>query len=278
MRLKSFLQYFGSKSRLTKILKLFLPLDMNRINSVVSPFFGSGAFEYYIIEHYPHIKLKGYDIESTLVNYHRCMIDDPKRLYLKIKEMIDHVLSKEEFTQYKDELKASTITEQNRFYFAAILYGLSRNSYSGKMMSYAKKNKVTSIESMRDYSFNSPDSRYGHIDLSVNNCFSVLEDKSLRDNPKTLIYLDPPYYIDRKPLLNHYGITSAQKTFDHHRLFECLKKIKTKWILSYNHSNYIIHLYSGYNIYMKDTHYLRYSPDKTYSDTFTEVIITNYSR
>ena len=66
MRLKSFLQYFGSKSRLTRKLAQLLP-SMNDVTTVISPFFGGGSFEYFLIETYPHITLYGYDIEKELV-------------------------------------------------------------------------------------------------------------------------------------------------------------------------------------------------------------------
>ncbi|WP_373844550.1 DNA adenine methylase [Clostridium sp.] len=43
-----------------------------------------------------------------------------------------------------------------------------------------------------------------------------------------MIYLDPPYYgIER-----YYQVQFSKE--DHIRLFDCLKKVKGKFILSYN--------------------------------------------
>src|SRR6056300_1698641 len=103
MRLKSFLQYFGAKSRLTKYLCSILPC-MDDITVVVSPFFGSGAFEYYLIENNSHITLYGYDIEKELVNYHQCLIENPQRLHEEITSRFTKPLNKDEFLVYRDIL------------------------------------------------------------------------------------------------------------------------------------------------------------------------------
>ena len=128
---------------------------------------------------------------------------------------------------------------------------------------------------MKNYSFNNT-STQGKIHINYKNCFNVLADKNIQDNPHIFIYLDPPYHLDENPNINHYGIISLQASFDHQRLYNVLKHIKTKWMLSYNYSNYILNLYKDYNIYNENVVYLRYTASKTHSDKFKEIIVTNY--
>lgn len=273
MRLKSFLQYFGAKSRLTQFMAGALP-DMTGIDTVVSPFFGSGAFEYFLIETYNHIALYGYDIERELVNYHQCLIENPQKLYNEITDNFSKPLNKEQFLGYRKILTEQYIVPENRYYMAAVLFGLSRNSYSGKLRSFAKKPAITSVKYMNDYFFGEDNTTQGSIRVTCDNCFNVLG--SVKDNPSTLIYLDPPYYIDGKPRLNHYGIICLQAPFDHIRLFNMLKVITTKWILSYNYSKYILDLYQDFYFHTRDVVYLRYTSDKTHSDIYKELVITNF--
>lgn len=61
----------------------------------------------------------------------------------------------------------------------------------------------------------------------------------LDDNCKSLIYLDPPYYV-KGNVLYQYGFTQQ----DHERLAELLKKTKHTWLLSYDDCEEIRKLYS----------------------------------
>lgn len=273
MKLKSYLLYFGSKSKLTeKIISLMPPL--NTIDTVISPFFGSGALEYYIIDNYSNIELYGYDIEAELVNYHKCLIENPEKLHDEIIKRFLLPLTKVEFLEYRKIITNTYIKEDNKYYMASILFGLSRNSYSGKLRSFAKKPRILNIDKMKDFTFDAE--HQGKIHINIKNCFDVLSDENIQNNPNMLIYLDPPYYIDVNPRLNHYGLVVLQPPFDHVRLYNMLCKIKTKWILSYNGTKYITDLYKNFKMYNENVVYLRYTNDKTFSDKFKEIIITNY--
>lgn len=64
-----------------------------------------------------------------------------------------------------------------------------------------------------------------------------------RDKEDTLFYCDPPYYNTEK----YYQNVEFRKE-DHVRLFEKLKDIKGKFIVSYNDCEYIRNLYKNYKI------------------------------
>lgn len=90
------------------------------------------------------------------------------------------------------------------------------------------------------------------------------------DREDALFYLDPPYYGTEK----EYTVAFPKQ--DHERLFECLKNIKGKFVLSYNNCEYIRDLYKQYNIIEASRHSSlvgRY-PEK--EQKYRELIIKNF--
>ena len=65
-------------------------------------------------------------------------------------------------------------------------------------------------------------------------------------NDKTLIFLDPPYYLEKKSKL--YGKNGdMHEGFNHEGLYKTLSN-KTNWIMTYNNCDYIKKLYKDYKI------------------------------
>lgn len=65
-------------------------------------------------------------------------------------------------------------------------------------------------------------------------------------NEKTLLFVDPPYYLENNSKL--YGNNGdMHENFDHQQLFDLLHT-KTNWILTYNNCKYIKNLYANYVI------------------------------
>jgi DNA adenine methylase len=61
-----------------------------------------------------------------------------------------------------------------------------------------------------------------------------------RRNKSTFIYLDPPYVVKGAKLyMNYYS------KLDHQKLSEYVKKIKGKWMVSYDNNDFIIDLYKS---------------------------------
>ena len=65
-------------------------------------------------------------------------------------------------------------------------------------------------------------------------------------NDKTLMFLDPPYYLGSKSKLYGNG-GDMHEAFDHDRLFKTLKN-KNNWIMTYNNCEYIKKMYKDYVI------------------------------
>lgn len=89
------------------------------------------------------------------------------------------------------------------------------------------------------------------------------------DRENTVFYLDPPYYQTE----GMYAQAFTKE--DHYRLFETLKNVKGKWLLSYNDCEFIRDLYRDYFIFeFSRVHSMaqRYEAGKQ----FPELLIGNY--
>ena len=99
----------------------------------------------------------------------------------------------------------------------------------------------------------------------------------LKDNlnyQDTLIYLDPPYY--KPPKNSHYKIFFEKK--DHLKLLSNLKKMKTKFFLSYDDSPEIRKMYKDFKI-TEIKFYYRVSNSKNMQDKRLkkkELVISNF--
>ena len=90
------------------------------------------------------------------------------------------------------------------------------------------------------------------------------------DKKDALFYLDPPYYETEVYYPDRF------MPEDHVRLKEALKRIKGKFLLSYNDCVYIRELYDGYSIVEVDrTHNLVQGKGKE-KPRYKELLIKNY--
>lgn len=137
----------------------------------------------------------------------------------------------------------------------------------------------------RQYSFNSQGGSYAVASCDIRRFFYqiwecsrrmknvVLENKDfetiIRDNndPKTMLYCDPPYYLAEKC----YEVGFAHE--DHQRLHDALVAHKGYFMVSYNCCEYIRELYKDCYIF----HLTRHNSQSRQKDNdYEEYIITNY--
>ena len=86
------------------------------------------------------------------------------------------------------------------------------------------------------------------------------------DSPKTLFYLDPPYYVAGPQLYKH-----CFSHADHLRLADCVRGLSAKFVLSYDDYPVIRDLYRGYCIKAVDHIYSINGTRKNH-----ELIIKNF--
>ena len=68
----------------------------------------------------------------------------------------------------------------------------------------------------------------------------------IEDNNDGLIFLDPPYYLEKQSKL--YGNNGdMHESFNHNQLYNTIKEYD-QWIMTYNNCDYIRELYKDYTI------------------------------
>lgn len=98
---------------------------------------------------------------------------------------------------------------------------------------YNKKDLIERIEHIAGYA--------DLIDLTSMDAVGLIKRYKRTPAAKTLVYLDPPYYIKGRDLyLNYYN------NDDHRAIAEAIKKYKGKWIISYDAVPFISELYKEF--------------------------------
>lgn len=108
---------------------------------------------------------------------------------------------------------------------------------------YNKKDLIERIEHIAGYA--------DLIDLTSMDAVGLIKRYKRTPAAKSLVYLDPPYYIKGRDLyLNYYN------NEDHHAIADAIKKYKGKWIISYDSVPFISELYQEFR---QKEYYLSYS-------------------
>lgn len=198
------------------------------------------------------------DYNSELVNLFRCMKYHSKT----VKEELNYILnSREMFQDFMEQYKIRGMTDIQR---AARFFFIIKTSYAAKLNNFGCVKR--DIENMTKM-FEEIQKRLNNVIIENIDFEKIIQD---RDKEDTLFYCDPPYYNTEK----YYQNVEFRKE-DHVRLFEKLKDIKGKFIVSYNDCEYIRNLYKNYKIIeVKRFSNLTTNLEKT--KRYKELIIKNY--
>ena len=235
------LRYPGGKSRAISILEKYIQTYYPNKTILLSPFFGGGSFELYM-------KTKGYIIKGNdlfvpLYTFWNIKQMDCAKLIGKIREKMP--ITKNVFIT----LRKSIMTEPDVYDKASSYYIINRTSFSGATLcggfsQQAAEKRLTesAIQRLSDCDVNNI--TFTNLDCNI----------FLNRNPQTLqtlIYADPPYYIDTFI----YGKDGdMHEKFDHKVFAENILK-RTDWIISYNDCDYIRNLYKNCRIFKENWSY-----------------------
>jgi len=242
---KSPLRYPGGKTRACKILDKIVNeyFDIKKFDIIISPFFGGGSFEFYMQNKY-RIKLIVNDKFTPLYNFWKQVKINKTVLCDKLKEISS--ISKDEFIDYRKSIMSlnNNILEQAISYFIINRCSFNGSTLSGGFSLEASKKRFTksSINNIELLDFSNIDIyNIDFIDFINDN-----DNDNNNDNDKKLIFLDPPYYLDKKSKL--YGNNGdMHENFNHQLLYELIKT-KRNWIMTYNNCDYIKELYKDFII------------------------------
>ncbi len=245
----SFIKWIGGKKLLRdRIIEQF-PKNFSRYIEV---FGGAG---WVLFRKDQHAKFEVYnDRDNNLVNLYRCIKFHPEELQ---KELDLTIHSRELFFDYKEQIETRGLTDIQR---AARYFLLIRESFGAKKSSFATQ--PTNLNKYVEY--------LSEISERLNSV--VIENLDFEhliktyDRTDALFYLDPPYVDTEKYYVGNF----TQE--DHERLCNALKKIKGKFVLSYNDCDHVRGLYKDFNIIEVS----RFNNLSNKNNSFNELIIKNY--
>ena len=223
--------WVGGKSRLAKQIVELIPEGHDLYVEV----FGGALNVMYAKELQDRAKYRevANDYNSDLINLHRAIRTNPKQLQKYLNELF---ISREIFTDIKfGKLKPKDQIQKASFYY--YLLQVSFGSKGDNFAMSAKSRKPKNI--YKDFTKWSERLKLVTIE---NMDFQKLIINY--DRVETFFYCDPPYVGTE----NYY---KNEKTFnldDHKRLYDTLKNIKGKFLLSYNDTPFIRDLYKDFKI------------------------------
>ena len=255
---RMFLQYYGRKQQMIPMLERFLP---KKVDTVISPFLGSGAFEYHL-NATRGSKVMGYDKYGALIEYHNILRQHPEALHKAIKACgADRPVERETYKRCHAQLEDMRLTPLQR---AVLVFVLHQNSYGGKggLPDYIKRETVADITKM-------PETRIKAFRATEGDGFKVLRQLQGGKRSNTLIFLDPPYLLPR----NYY-----KTAFCHDQLYETLSRIQTPWLLCLNADKEVRRMYKRFHVHTipKRISLKAIKGQTTWEDRH-EIVVTNYA-
>ena len=266
--MKTPIRYAGGKSKAYKIITDHIP-KLPYPERIISPFVGGGSLESRWSSELG-IDVHGFDIFHALVNFWNVLLSSPNEFADKLQELsptkerykeIKDLLLKWDYTQemlkdwstnhYKrDPIQLDNITAAAYYYFNHNLsYG---PMYMGWMSNIYESQ--TKWDKMVHYirSYRNPKL---HVEEQT-------FDQVIPNYQNDLLYLDPPYYLekdsDNKMLKGMYpncNIDVHHTGFDHEKLRDLLHNHKGSFILSYNNCETIREYYKDFNLHYPEWHY-----------------------
>jgi DNA adenine methylase len=224
-------RYVGSKSWLCgELLELFGALPCS---TLVSPFWGTGVFEYAFARAHPEKAVLGFDSNAALVNFHRAYAEDPIGLEEALGRL-EPSLTREEFLVERDALEAAVLPDPPDPDLAALFVRFMCHCFSGKWASYGGTHAFPS----KARHLTCPP----NFTASLGDALEVLREWLPRE--EGCFYIDPPYLVPRR----HYQ-QGRNDSFPHEELAALLRAWGgARWVVSYNECQAVRQLYQGFRI------------------------------
>ncbi len=251
--MNSFLSWIGGKKLLREKICEQFPESYEKYVEV----FGGAAWVLFYKERPGKTEIYN-DYNSELVNLFKCV----KYHAGEVKKELQYFLnSRELFKDFLEQYNMRGLTDIQR---AVRFFMLIKTSYGAKLSTYGcVKRNVENMTIMLD-----------EIQKRLNTVIIENEDFEklikTQDRENVFFFLDPPYFGTEK-----YYKSVDFKEEDHERLFNTLKNVKGKFLLSYNDCNYIRNLYKDYNI-EEVQRFSNLTAALDEKKQFKEILIKNY--
>ena len=239
MKNKSPLRYPGGKTRACKKLEEILnkKYNIDNFNNFISPFFGGGSFEFYIQNNY-NLNIIANDKFKPLYTFWNICKNNKEKLCNELNNYLSNI-QKEDFNR----LRAEIMNENDELKQSVMYFIINRCSFSGATLSGG-----FSLESSQKRFTQSSIDRVNNLNLTKFNIFNLDFEEFINNNDdeNNFIFLDPPYYLEKKSKL--YGNNGdMHESFDHTKLYNCISR-KKNWLMTYNNCDFIKNLYKEFEI------------------------------
>ena len=239
MNNKSPLRYPGGKTRACKKLEVILnkKYNIDNFNNVISPFFGGGSFEFYIQNNY-NLNIIANDKFKPLYTFWNTCKNNKENLCNELNKYLSNI-QKEDFIH----LRAEIVNENDELKQSVMYFIINRCSFSGATLSGG-----FSLEASQKRFTQSSIDRVNNLNLTKFNIFNLDFEEFINNNDdeNNFIFLDPPYYLEKKSKL--YGNNGdMHESFDHTKLYNCISR-KKNWLMTYNNCDFIKNLYKDFEI------------------------------
>ena len=183
------LRYPGGKTKacnkLYEILTTYF--DLSKFTTIISPFFGGGSFEFHLQNIFPNLHIIANDKFTPLYTFWNTCKDNNDKLCKELYPYIN-TITKNKF----QDLRNKILTETDPLKQSIMFFIINRCSFSGATLSggfslesSTKRFTITSIERISKL----------HLDrLTITN----MDFEEFLQNKNSLIFLDPPYYLESK--------------------------------------------------------------------------------
>lgn len=254
-RFVSPLRYPGGKLKVVNYIKRLMEENDLCGGTYIEPYAGGAnvALSLLLSKYAKRIKIN--DIDRSIYAFWYSVLMETESLCRMIQDTDVTIETWERQHEVQKNKKEADLLELgfstfflNRTNRSGILNGgvIGGKAQMGKYKLDARYNKKDLIERIAIIA-----AQRNRIDLTSMDAVTLIKRYKRTPSPKTLCYLDPPYYVKGKDLyLNYYNDN------DHRKIAETIMKYKGKWIISYDAVDFIKKLYEGYK---QTEYYLSYS-------------------
>lgn len=240
------LRYPGGKGKLVPYVKAVMEANSLVDGVYVEPYAGGAAVAMELVLHEYARKVYINDISAGVAAFWRSVLDDTDALCARIKKT--KVTMKEWYRQKEIQKQAD---EHDDLVLGFSTFFLNRTNRSGILAAGVIGGKAQEGKWKLDARFNKDDlirrieaiARVrSRIEFYQMDAVQFINAVAPRLPAKSLIYLDPPYYVKGSDLyLHHY------KHEDHIRIAQRVARLKNKnWIVSYDNADEIHGMYSQF--------------------------------
>lgn len=246
MQFLSPLRYPGGKGKIADYIKTIVSENGCLDGTYVEPYAGgaSVALSLLFSEYVKKIVIN--DLDEMIYSFWHSVLYETDRLCKLIydakididtwKKLRKRIKKPSEYTPLNLGFTAFYLNRANR---SGIIKGgvIGGTDQTGKWKIDARFNKkdlISRIEKIARYE--------SRIELSNLDAIELVKRLKIREDKKTILYLDPPYYVQGHSLyMNYY------KPDDHKQIATEISKLnKQKWIVSYDDVKEIRSIYKGY--------------------------------